>query len=500
MNLLSAKALEILINALGLFGWLAVIILTTSLLDKKERLKKATARLQKIENAFVGLDEQAKLIVKTDLELNKTQEELDRKIAGLSTLQRISRTISRTFDKEEIFSRLDKSFLEDLGFDKVLIFSWEGNFLKCRIALNYDEEDVAAIIRALEGQKGKDAILSRLRQGKTISLTRSLVSGKAFEDEAKKIFGLESYIINPIQLKENTVGFVSIGNAQDEYPITEGDTELIKILCTQIGEALENAQLFEETWKVKQELETNVKIRTKELSDALQEIKLISKRKSDFISAVSHELRTPLTSIKGYASILLTGKLGEIPAPIKERLEKINHHSDDLTKLINDLLDISRIESGKVELKLEPVRLSELIDTVLDLLSPQIKEKQLETRVELEKGLPEIQADLRQLERVLINLLGNSIKFTKEGGSISIKAKPADNAIQIDISDTGIGIPAKDLPHVFEEFYRADNVAAKGTGLGLSLVKYIIAAHKGKIWADSELNKGSTFSFTLPSS
>lgn len=501
MSLLSAKALEIFINALGLFGWLAVILLVAYSLDKKERLKKASKRLSKIESAFDNLDEQAKLIVKTDLELNKTQEELDRKVSGLFTLQRISRTISRTFDKEEVFRRIEKSFLEDLGFDKVLLFIWKDNILTHRASVNYDKDKIASILDSLQAEKGRGSILSRIKMGKTIAKTKETVLGETFEEDVKKIFGLEYFFVTPIQLKEKTIGFIVIGNTSEEYPITEGDSELVKILSTQIGEALENAQLFEETWKSHQELETKVKLRTRELSQALDEIKQVSKRKSDFISAVSHELRTPLTSIKGYASILISEKLGQIPQKVKERLKKINYHSDDLTQLINDLLDISRIESGKTELDLKTLNLSELVNEALDLLSPQIKEKGLETQITVSKELPKLTADRRQLERVLINLIGNAIKFTPKAGTISVAAKAKDSNMQIDISDTGVGIPAKDLPYIFDEFYRSEtaiNENIKGSGLGLSLVKYIIAAHNGKIWVKSEIKKGSTFSFTLP--
>ena len=142
------------------------------------------------------------------------------------------------------------------------------------------------------------------------------------------------------------LGIIFAGNRGDAFPVTEGDEELISILADQIGQAVENARLFEQVYRSSQALELKVQDRTKQLSSALEEVKKISKTKSEFISAVSHELRTPLTSIKGYAALLIAGKIGEIPDKVKERLEKINKHSDNLVKLINDLLDIARIESG----------------------------------------------------------------------------------------------------------------------------------------------------------
>jgi two-component system phosphate regulon sensor histidine kinase PhoR len=259
--------------------------------------------------------------------------------------------------------------------------------------------------------------------------------------------------------------------------------------------------LFEETWHSHQELEIKVKQRTKELSEALEEIKIVTKRKSDFVSAVSHELRTPLTSIKGYASLLSEGKLGPLPGSVKERLEKINKHTDSLSQLINDLLDISRIESGRVEMKIENIDLRKILEALADLFAPQLKEKQIQFLQEIPPDITTVAADINQLQRVFINLVSNSLKFTPANGKIKVQAKKINNCVQIDVQDTGLGISEKNLNKIFEEFYREDNEInqnVKGTGLGLSLVKYIIEAHKGKIWVNSKLNQGATFSFSLP--
>jgi two-component system, OmpR family, phosphate regulon sensor histidine kinase PhoR len=230
-------------------------------------------------------------------------------------------------------------------------------------------------------------------------------------------------------------------------------------------------------------------------------VRRISKMKSDFVSAVSHELRTPLTSIKGYASILMTGKLGEVAEPIKDRLEKINKHSDGLVKLINDLLDISRIEAGRVEMKFEFHPLQQIVEAVADMLVPQLRDKKIELVQDIAPDLKPVFVDASQIERVFVNLANNAIKFTPAGGKITIKASDAGEFIQVDISDTGIGIAENDLEKIFEEFYRVSNPineTVQGTGLGLSLVKRIIEAHKGKIWVKSKVNSGTTFSFTVP--
>ena len=174
-----------------------------------------------------------------------------------------------------------------------------------------------------------------------------------------------------------------MGNRYNAPAVTQGDEELITILAGQIGQSIENAQLFEKVFRSSQELELKVADRTKQLAGALQKVNDISKKKSEFISAVSHELRTPLTSIKGYAAILIAGKIGEVPAAVKERLAKINSHSDNLVSLINNLLDIARIESGRQEMKFAIYKIKNIVDNVADLLAPQITAKGVKLQLHL---------------------------------------------------------------------------------------------------------------------
>ena len=199
---------------------------------------------------------------------------------------------------------------------------------------------------------------------------------------------------------------------------------------------------------------------------------------------------------------MLSERLGALPAEIKERLSKINKHSDELTHMINDMLDIARIESGKFLMKLEPLDIRQTAEAVIDLLGPQLKERSINVQTHLPPELPLVPADKTQIQRVLINLMGNAIKFVPENtGQIRISSSDFSDNIQIDISDNGIGMSEHDASRIFDEFYRIDNTInqkVKGTGLGLTLVKNIILAHQGKVWVESRLNQGSTFSFSLP--
>ncbi|MBU3933777.1 MAG: GAF domain-containing sensor histidine kinase [Candidatus Omnitrophica bacterium] len=465
-----------------------------------EKQKKARGNLQrsldKLKKAYDELDEQAKIIVKKDLELNKTQEELDKKINSLYTLHKLSKAISSTFDAEKLFSQIDKTFISELGFDKGLIVlaSKDTKELSLPVAVGYPPEKQEKIKKFFSEKNTVDKIRQPLLADKSLLLD-------AAKKELLQIFDLSSLCLVPIISQEARLGLIMIGTDLPYARVTEGDLEILSILSGQIAGGVENAKLYEELWQSHQYLEQRVAQRTKELASANEKLKKIDKLKSEFVSAVSHELRTPLTSIKGYAAILMAGKLGVVPAPVKERLEKINKHSDSLTKLVNDLLDISRIEAGKVGMKLEKLNLKDVLSEVVDITAPQIKEKKIQFTIDIPEKAPACMADKVQLGRVLTNLLGNAIKFTPEKGKISIKAREVEGLLQIDVRDSGIGIGEEELAKIFDEFYREDNAInqkIKGAGLGLSLVKHIVEAHKGKVWVSSKLGCGATFCFTLP--
>lgn len=491
--------LSFIFDMAWLIGLLSFLLLFLNLLIKMDKIKQLQKTVDSLKKSLEEMDEQAKLIVRTDIELNKAQEELDKKITGLFALQRLSRAISTTLEESQIFKMINTDHLEDLGFEKACAFLWseaQNQFIAC-LNVGYPQDGIEKIRLAL--QADRHTYLNFIKNAKAISSV-SLVDS-VMRDKIEKAFLVNSFVISSLLPKEGDRGFFFAGTQNRDVYLTEGDEELITILSNQIGQALENARLFEKTWKAHQELETKVEARTRELTLALEEVKLASKRKTDFISSVSHELRTPLTSIKGYASILIEEKLGQLPQAAKERLAKINHHSNELVSLVNDLLDIVRIESGKTVMKMEKKDIGPLITAAADLLSIQCRNKNIELAQDIQKDLPPVLIDPSQIERVLINLLGNAMKFTPQNGRITIRAYRKEQNMRVEVQDTGIGIPAESLPLIFDEFYRVDNpinLEVKGTGLGLSLVKNIVEAHKGKIWAESQVNKGSAFIFTLP--
>ena len=363
--------------------------------------------------------------------------------------------------------------------------------------VGYSEKEAQLI----QGKLLEDRTLKDFFQvGKLLRVSRN---GKmnSLSQKFSEIFRSSSFILVPLVVKEKPAGFIFVGKEASYEEVTEADGELVSILANQMNQAIENSTLYEQLWKSHRDLEMKVKERTLQLAQANEELKRLNKMKSDFVSNVSHELRTPLTSIKGYASLLSEGKLGPLSEEQKKRLLRIDEQTNGLTQLVNDLLDISRIESGKVVMEFKPLPVHTLLEGPLDLLQPQIREKGITLSVEEEKGLPEISVDREKMERVFHNLLGNAVKFTPQGGRITVQVSRRKEEVQWDVTDTSIGMEPKNLQHVFEEFYRSENAIRqniKGTGLGLSLVKRIVETHNGKIWVKSKLGQGSTFTVSLP--
>jgi len=464
--------------------------------SRRVESEKSNKKLQDIINQ---LDSQAKIIIKTDLALNKVQEELDRKITGLYTLHELGKEANSTFNIDNLFSLINQPFVLKLGFSKLLAMlkNESSGMLVTKSSTGYSNAE----IKTIETELNKSKFSTLLFKKEKPMLTSRETEDMCQEYNLLDILNTDSFITVPIVAKNEPCGFILLGSASSYGKVNEGDAEFLSILASQIGTAIENIKLYTELFGSHKELERRVSERTQELERLNEELKRLNKMKSDFISAVSHELRTPLTSIKGYASILMTGKLGDVLPAQKERLEKIDKHSNNLVHLINNLLDIARIESGKVQMDMKDVPIKEMLDSIVDIIAPQVKEKNISLKINSRVKFDRVKVDQSQIERVFLNLLSNAVKFTPEKGRVTIDVQEKDDHVQFSIEDTGIGIPSQDTPKVFQEFFRADNALdqkIKGSGLGLSLVKKIVEAHKGKVWFESKLGKGTRFTFTLP--
>jgi signal transduction histidine kinase len=258
--------------------------------------------------------------------------------------------------------------------------------------------------------------------------------------------------------------------------------QLLQTFATQSALAIHNARLF------------------REIQEKGHQLELASKYKSQFLASMSHELRTPMNAVLGYTRMLLMNVYGELPEKVRDVHGRIDKSGRHLLGLINDVLDFSKIEAGQLTLAINPYSIKDVIQAVVAGTQPLATEKNLPLKVTVPAELPPVLGDERRISQVLMNLVGNAIKFT-DTGEIRIDAAAVNGGLMVSVSDTGPGIPETDREKIFEEFRQAESSATQrkgGTGLGLAIARRIVELHGGKIWVESEVGKGSTFTFTVP--
>ncbi len=326
-----------------------------------------------------------------------------------------------------------------------------------------------------------------------------------------------AFVAVPLVVQGRSIGVLAADRRQRRLPLDAATQEMLQLFATQAALAIEQARLYEAQRMAAIQLEARVEDRTRELQATMLLLESASKHKSEFLANMSHELRTPLNAIIGFSELLQTQQHGALSDKQTRFVENVLSSGRHLLQIINDLLDLSKIEAGKVELRLGPVQVADLVEGGRAVVSAQAAEKQLDVATHLEPGLPAIWADPLRLKQVLLNLLSNAIKFTHPGGRITVSAKrgragdrspvPGERRgtrgdwIEIAVADTGIGIRAEDLDRLFKEFVQLESVldrSRQGTGLGLAITRKLVELHGGGIWVESEFGKGSTFTVRLP--
>jgi signal transduction histidine kinase len=285
----------------------------------------------------------------------------------------------------------------------------------------------------------------------------------------------------PLSARGRTIGLLS-AYFHDQRELTDTQARALRTIARLVSVANENADLVGE-----------LRVNNLQLERA-------NRLKSEFLASVSHELRTPMNAIIGYTKLMLDGLDGEMTAQQQTDLFRVAQAADNLLGLINGLLDLAKIEAGKMELNIEEVNITDVTDEALELVRPHADEKGLQVRSLIPQGLPNVWADRSRVRQVLANMLANAVKFT-ERGAVSVSAAAAEGWVTVSVADTGVGISPEAQAYVFDEFRQADSSTTRrygGTGLGLAISKRLVTLHGGRIWVDSEIGRGSTFHFTLP--
>jgi len=293
--------------------------------------------------------------------------------------------------------------------------------------------------------------------------------------------GYRAILAVPLLRDERLIGALVMGR-KIAGEFTSGVIELLTTFANQSALAIQNARLF------------------RELAYKSRHLEVASQHKSEFLANMSHELRTPLNAIIGFSEVLTDRMFGELNEKQDQYLKDIYASGTHLLSLINDILDLSKIEAGRMELESTEFHLPTAIENALTLVRERAGRRSLGLQTNIDDRLGQIQADERKVRQVVLNLLSNAIKFTPEGGRIEVGAVPKDGFVEVSVSDTGTGIAPEDQEKVFEEFRQVGTAAKKieGTGLGLTLCRKFVELHGGRIWVKSELGEGSTFTFTIP--
>jgi signal transduction histidine kinase len=420
----------------------------------------------------------------SDLEKKVEQRthELAQSVAELRALGEVSQAVNSTLHLQEVLITIVSKAVQLSNTDAGAIYDYDEVKQEFGLRATYGMTD--ELITALKGRHigiGDAGIGPAANQRAPLQIADLQQESPSELLDLVLRAGYRAVLIVPLLGAERVVGALVV-RRKSPGEFSKETIDLLQTFAAQSVLAIQNARLFHE------------------IEDKSRQLEVASQHKSQFLANMSHELRTPLNAILGYTELILDDIYGETPAKMRGVLDRVQRNGKHLLGLINDVLDLSKIEAGQLTLALAEYSVKEVVHNVFSAVESLANEKKLALRVEMPKNLPVGRGDERRLTQVLLNLVGNAIKFTDEGG-VTVKAMANNGAYTLSVCDTGPGISTADQAKLFQEFQQADNTTTKkkgGTGLGLAISRRIVEMHGGRIWVESSPGQGSTFAFTLP--
>jgi signal transduction histidine kinase len=419
-------------------------------------------------------------------ELEARTRELTRSVGELKALGDVGQAVSSTLDLETVLTRIASHAVQLTGAAGGVIYEYDGESEEFHLRGSYEiEKEFVDDLRATPIRLGGGA-LGQAAFTRTPMEVADILDEQEYRTTRKRPvlrqLGYRSLLAVPLLREEKIMGGLTIfrrtpGNFPPEV------VHLLQTFATQSVLAIQNARLF------------------REIEDKSRQIEAANRHKSEFLANMSHELRTPLNAIIGFSEVLQERLFGELNEKQAEYTDDILTSGRHLLSLINEILDLSKVEAGRMELELATFDLPLAIENARTFVRERATKHGITLDVDVDERLGDYVGDERKIKQILLNLLSNAVKFTPEGGRIGIHARQTNGSVEISVSDTGIGIPPEDEATIFEEFRQVGGDYAhkkEGTGLGLTLAKKFVELHGGKIWVASKVGKGSTFTFTLP--